>query len=109
MATSTKNQYKNPTLQVEKRVYLNKDSREFKNMLLIHEEFSNDKSSIIKYCASCHILLTRAGNLLHQNCENIFSSSSIVGIFRFLVLILILQREDIGRNSAKFHSKSRSC
>ena len=47
-------------------------------MNMVHE-LSKDKDCVVKYCASCHIILTGAGFKLHQNCESVFISDSFAG------------------------------
>ena len=65
MSTSSRIVYKNPPLQIQKRQFYKKDSKEFKSMFqLLHEELSNDKECVVKYCGDCHIILTRAGHKL---------------------------------------------
>ena len=79
--SSTKINYKNPPIEVGKRAFYGKESKEFKSMMsIIHEELSTDKLCVVKYCANYHIILTRAGFQLHQNCENVFTSASLAGI-----------------------------
>jgi len=78
---SNKGIYKNPPLELSQRESLMNESRDFKLMMqMIHEELSNDKDCTIKYCADCHIILTRAANKLHSTCKSVFSSASIAGI-----------------------------
>jgi len=87
-ATTGRQKYENPPLQIQLRGFFSKESRDFRTMIqLIHEEFSGDKDGIMKYCASCHIILTRAGRKLHENCEHVFSSSCIVGIILFFIWV----------------------
>jgi len=79
MSSSTTN-YSNPVMDIDHRIFVSIDSRDFKFAIqLIHEEFNKDADCVLKYCGTCNDILTRAGARIHEKCNNVYSSTSIAG------------------------------